>query len=139
MNIASHQIQNVIRAYGHRFGRSRLIKYSGSAFPSSSRDTISISTEAKKRQIAEQIADQVVAMAKRGNLEGELEEEINIRISQQLGADVQMVPEGTEPKGFKFKVIDADNNDEVRTLSVKDTHKLLAEAYYKIKGLGEEI
>ncbi len=137
MNIASHQIQNVIRAYGHRLGRSRLIKYSGSTFPSS-KDTISISTEAKKRQIAEQIADQVVSMARKGNLKGDLEKEINSKISQQLGNDVQMLSAQGEIKGFKFKVLDADNKSEVKTLSVEDTRKLLAEAYYKIRGLGEE-
>jgi len=136
MNIASHQIQNVIRAYGHRLGRSRLIKYSGSTFPSS-KDTISISTEAK-RQIAEQIADQVVSIAKRGNLKGGLPNDGGENVGRALENDSQMLSADGEIKGFKFKILNADNKSEVKTLSVEDTRKLLAEAYYKIKGFSEE-
>ncbi len=65
MNISSFQIQNVIKAYGQRIERSGLSRLKRlNSQRSTGPDRISISAEAKKKQLLNKVADGLIEKAK---------------------------------------------------------------------------
>ena len=66
MNISSYQLQNVIRAYGQRIRHNGLSKLKATN-RSPAFDTISISPKAKRRQIIEKLAFEILSATKNQN------------------------------------------------------------------------
>lgn len=64
MNVSFYHIQNVVKAYGQRTGRLRRLGNLRLDGPYPGSDVISISPEAKRKQIAETVAADVVSRAR---------------------------------------------------------------------------
>ncbi len=126
MNIASYQIQNVIRAYGQRIGRKGITRLrSSSVAKSSTPDVITISAEAKQRQITERIASDIISRVRGNNAGPDLSPRIVERLNKELGGNFDILPDQDLKNGFKFRVIDADKGEVVRVLSSQDSENLI--------------
>ena len=120
MNISSHQIQNVIKAYGQRVERKRLSSIRPS-IPQSVTDSITISPEAKNRQVADKIAAAIVSRAT-----GQLPEGATIpdnaifeKMGAELGGKIEVLAD-SKRKSFKFKVIDPEHGNVIKELDGED-------------------
>jgi hypothetical protein len=132
MNISSYHIQNVIRAYGQRVGRKGLsqLKSTGqTVIP----DVISISPEAKQRQITETVAMEIVSRVKGQDTELGA----NPRLAEKLGTELERMIEihqsHEKGKGIKFRIVDYDKGETIKELSQKDTEMMMGSLYDMIE------
>ncbi len=128
MNIAPYQIQNVIRAYGQRVGRKGLVQLRPSASRSTP-DVITISGEAKRRQITERITSEIISRLRGGEVPPQLSPKVVERLNKELGGRLDILPDQDRENGFKFLVIDADKGEVMRELSPQDTERLIKRMY----------
>ncbi len=128
MNIAPYQIQNVIRAYGQRVGRKGLVHLRPSA-PKATPDVITISAEAKRRQITERITSEIISRVRGGDAGPDLSPQVVERLNRELGGRFNILPDQDRKNGFKFLVIDTDKGEVIRELSPQDTEKLIKRMY----------
>ncbi|MDP2992408.1 MAG: DVU0524 family FlgM-associated protein, partial [Deltaproteobacteria bacterium] len=85
MNITNYHIQNVIRAYGQQISRNHNLNKVQLTEEQEQLDHISISAEAKKRQVVKDIASEVIdRLTHKQNWSG-FEREILNKLSQEYG------------------------------------------------------
>lgn len=135
MNISSHQIQNVIRAYGQRVERRGLARMRPSA-PQSVLDSINISSEAKNKQIAEKVAADIVSRVTGGSVNGQ-EEVVNNglfeRLGSELGGKIDVLKDEEKKGSFKFRVVNPDKGEVIKELDPEDVQKVISRLYDKIE------
>ena len=129
MNISSFHIQHVIKAYGQRLGRRSLggLKFSTGTKPSP--DMISISTEAKRRQVMDQITQDIVSKAKGQSYN--IDDKVIERLGEKFGGAIDIIPSKNKAIGFKFRIL-TDSDDSVGTikeLSLNDLQKIVENLY----------
>ena len=130
MNITSCHIQNVIKAYGQRLERRGIYKLKlNGATRGPSPDTITISPQAKKKQLVEQIASGLVSRAQGENQQEIINENLLKRLGEQFGGEIDIIPQKDKEKGFKFKVITENQTETVRELSFDDLKKMVENLY----------
>ncbi len=124
MTISSYHIQNIIRAYGQRLGRrsSRLKVGAESRRPTP--DMVTISEEGKKRQIAENLANELVARLGDGR-EQALDPSLVERLSSELGGRLEVASKEKDESGFRFKVLDPDKGEIIKEFSAQNIDELL--------------
>ncbi len=134
MNIASYQIQNVIRAYGQRIGRKGFARLrTSSASKSATPDVINISAEAKRRQITERVTSDIISRVRGSNAGPDLSPKIVERLNKELGGRFDILPDQDLKNGFKFRVIDAEKGEVIRVLSPQDSEKLIRRMYSAVE------
>ncbi len=119
MTICDHHIQNVIQAYGRQLNRScSLTKTKGNKQVEQS-DHVSISAEAKKKQIVSKTAADVIDRIARHQDKGEFEQVILRKLSQEYGRPLDV--QGNEEGGnIVFKVVDESDGEVVRRIDSND-------------------
>jgi len=131
MNVTSFHIQHVIKAYGQRVGRrnSHRLKLAGGARPAP--DIISISTEAKKRQVIDQITHDIVSRAKGQDNGDVIDQSLFERIGEKLGGPIDLIAEEAGEMDFRFRVLSSKegNGESLRELSISDLKKIVENLY----------
>ncbi len=130
MNISAYHIQNVIRAYGQRSGRTRGLARRGIGSVFQTKDVITISPEAKKRQIEEKVAADVMNRVRGQNQEEQLSQDQNnvydsIDTMENGFNKLDITSDIRGRHKFKFRVIDPENGESVREITSEDTEKLM--------------
>ncbi len=132
MNISSHHIQNVIRAYGQRIERRSLarLKASSAQGQGASRgpDSISISTEARQKQITQKITSDILARAGKDN-SGQVSEKVVERLGSEFAGSVDILSNKERAKNFKFRVINSDKREIIKELTTEDITKVVGRLY----------
>ena len=108
MTISSHQIHSVLRIYGQQFKRGMGLAKMREADPEQSVDKIQISPEAKRRQVVEQVATEILGhLADSGSNAGDVEQEIMDTLSREFGQQLSL---GFDETGgsFRFDIVDAE-------------------------------
>lgn len=132
MNISSYHIQNVIRAYGQRVGRRGLsqLKSTGqTVIP----DVISISPEAKRRQITETVAMEIVSRVKGQDMELSADPHLAEKLGAELNGMIQIDRSYEKGKGLKFRIVDYDKGETIKELSPKDREVMIGRLYDMIE------
>ena len=130
MNITSFQIQNVIKAYGQRVERRGLgrLKRSGHTVTP---DRISISSEAKKRQVLNKVVDSIIEKAKFSSSTSIDRDSLMERLGEHLGGRFDIMESGSGPSfSIRFKIIDEENGEVIRELNPEEDLKDLMENIY---------
>lgn len=123
MNITNYHIQNVIRAYGQQISRNHNLNKVQLTEEQEQLDHISISAEAKKRQVVKDIASEVIdRLTHKQNWSG-FEREILNKLSQEYGRPLDIQKEETG-SNIIFKVIDEKDREVVKCLSFEDSEYL---------------
>ncbi|MDP2799287.1 MAG: DVU0524 family FlgM-associated protein [Deltaproteobacteria bacterium] len=123
MNITNYHIQNVIRAYGQQISRTHNLNKVQRTEEQEQLDRISISAEAKKRQVIKDIASEVIdRLTHKQNWSG-FEREILNKLSQEYGRPLDIQKEETG-SNIIFKVIDEKDREVVKCLSFEDSEYL---------------
>ena len=137
MNISPYHIQNVIRAYGQRVNRRSLVDLKTGSNKYSP-DVIDISSEAKRKQITEKVATDIIARVKGQHSDPQLGSQLVEKIGVELGGTVQALPDDERGSGFLFRVVDSDKGEVLKELSSQDTEKLILKVYDKIEALKKQ-
>jgi len=123
MTITNYHIQNVIRAYGRQISRTHNLNKVQRTEEQEQSDRISISAEAKKRQVIKDIASEVIdRLTHKQNWSG-FEREILNKLSQEYGRPLDIQEEETG-SNIIFKVIDEKDREVVKCLSFEDSEYL---------------
>jgi len=123
MNITNYHIQNVIRAYGQQISRNHNLNKVQRTEEQEQLDRISISAEAKKRQVIKDIASEVIdRLTHKQNWSG-FEREILNKLSQEYGRPLDIQKEETGAN-IIFKVIDEKDREVVKCLDFEDSEYL---------------
>ncbi len=130
MNISSFQIQNVIKAYGQRVERrgiAKLKRSGGTVTP----DRISISSEAKKRQVLNKVVDSIIEKAKFTSSREIDREALIEKLGERLGGKIDIV-DSKDKRGFaiRFKVFDEEKGEIIKELRPEEDLKDLMESVY---------
>ena len=135
MTITSFQVQNILRTYARQLSRGQRLARNRAAQEPQAGDQISISVEARRRQVIEKITSEIVAgigsriPGMRENMGG-IEDQALAQLSQEYGKTLNL---GTnESTGqLVFRVIDpeAGEEDTVRTLGQEESAKLQDRLY----------
>ena len=130
MNVSSFHIQHVIKAYGQRIGRRSLLSLKSSSLAKPSSDIISISTEAKRRQVMDQITSDIVSRAQKHEIE-DIDERLFEKMDNKLADPLELIAGQEETPDFRFRVLsDKEGNGEgIKELSINDLKKMVENLY----------
>ena len=130
MNISTHHIQNVIRAYGQRIERrslARLKAVSQQSAPSGP-DSISISKAARQKQITQRITSEILARAgKESN--NQVSQKVVERLGAEFGGTIDILSNKDKGKNVKFRVINPDKGEVIKELTPQDITKVVERLY----------
>ncbi len=129
MNISSHHIQNVIRAYGQRVERRSLARLKAASQPvPRGPDAISISTEARQKQITQKITSDILTRAGK-DVAGKVSEKVVERLGNEFGGAIDIISNKEKGKNFKFRVINDKTGEQVKELTPEDITKVVERLY----------
>lgn len=121
MTISSYQIHSVLRTYGkqlRRGARLNRVKQVSSEQPA---DKINISPEAKRQQVIERVATEILArLAEPGPHDEGIEKDILASLSQEYGQPLRL---GFDQAGgrFTFSIFNADQGEIIKMLDEKES------------------
>lgn len=128
MTISTHQIHNVLRAYGKQLGQNRrLPRNTGAANPVQA-DRISISAQARRQAVIDKITSDVINRIINGGSSDQIEQEVLRQLENEYGGSLSINREDSE---LVFKVIDKEKREVTKTLSLEDS-KFLQDRLEKI-------
>ncbi len=132
MNVTSFHIQHVIKAYGQRIGRKNLLNLKSSGLSRHASDIISISTEAKRRQVMDQITHDIVSRAKEQETDsGLINENLFEKIGKKFTEPIELFADRENTPDFRFRVVsDKEGSAEtIKELSINDLKKMVENLY----------
>lgn len=135
MTITSYQVQNILRTYARQLSRGQRLARNRAAQEPQASDQISISVEARRRQVIEKITSEIVAgIGTRipGMPEGMggVEEQALGQLSREYGQTLDLATDESTGK-LVFRVIDpeAAGPAAVKTLGPEESAKLQDRLY----------
>ena len=125
MSRISRQIQNVIRAYGQRVNKGSLARVRPS-LPQSVTDSITISSEAKNKQIADKVASEIISRVTGKNSEEMLNYGLVDRLGAELGGKLDISSDKEKRGGFRFRVVDPEKGEVIKELNTEDLQQVVS-------------
>jgi hypothetical protein len=122
MHISDYHVHNVLRAYGKQLSLSRRGIRDKSQTPPKQMDSITISTEARRKTVIEKVTADIVERVVRTGPRDSIEQEAFEQLENEYGTDLAL--EENEREEFIFKVIDREKGEEMKTLSLEDSRAL---------------
>lgn len=124
MTITSHQIHNVLRTYGKQLRRGARLNRVRQVEVGQLSDKISISPEAKRQQVVERVASEMIFRLANQDLRGEgAEKEILATLSREYGQSLNVTYDQSSAS-LSFNVVDTDRGDVIRTLDGEEAEGL---------------
>lgn len=116
MSITSHQIHSVLRTYGKQLRRGLTLSRTRTAETMQTLDTIRISPEAKRLQVVDRVAQEILyRLADTPDQRGEVDSQIVEALSEEYGRPLSVFYNSDEGM-FNFNVWDADKKNVVEKL-----------------------
>jgi hypothetical protein len=124
MTITSHQIQNVLRTYGKQLKRGMRLNRIKSVETGQPVDKLEISAEARRRQVVERVASEMVYRLSEpeAGTEG-VGRDIMNELSQDYGQPLALSYNSSEG-GFDFMVVDSESGEIVNEVDPEEKDKL---------------
>jgi hypothetical protein len=125
MTITHFQVQNIIKAYRVQSAvRSRISRDKSVKKTVNPRDEVTLSTESKRRLLADKITQGVMQQFVRGSGPTEVLQQALQQLSQEYGQDLTLEAAGETGQGISFKAAASENPEEMQILSAKESQKL---------------
>ncbi len=119
MQIPSYQIQNVLKVYSRQLSQGKILSRNKfSTVNQTSADSVTISSEGKRKAIIDKVAANIVDRIITEGPKEKDEEIITRQIEQELGKKINFSKEKNQ---FTYTVIDENNQKVTHTLSVEDS------------------
>ena len=120
MVISAYQVNNVLRVYGDQL---RQHKISGRPKSGNTRppDKISISAEAKRKSIIDNVASNIIERITQYGPHEDVEKEVFQKLENEYGAHLELAGNGATD--LIFKVID-ENGETMNSISIEDSNFL---------------
>ncbi|MBU1194275.1 MAG: hypothetical protein KKE62_02325 [Proteobacteria bacterium] len=119
MQIPSYQIQNVLKVYSRQLSQGKILsrnKFGAANTPSA--DSVTISSEGKRKAIIDKVAANIVDKIISDGPREKTEEQITKQIEKELGKKISFSKEKNQ---FTYTTIDENNQKITQTLSVEDS------------------
>jgi len=120
MQITTYHIHNVLKAYGKQLSLSRRRGADNHGMPLNRTDSITISSEARRKAVIEKVAEDVVERIMRFGPRDAMEQDVFKELEGEYGNNLA-VGDSAE---LVFKVIDKENGEEMKALSIEDSRFL---------------
>ena len=121
MNISTYQIHNVLRAYGKQLSQSRrLLNDKGIAGPKRM-DRISISAQARRKAVIDKVTSDIVNKIVQEGPGDDVALEAFRQLEGEYGNSLSVKKGESE---LVFKVIDKENGEVTKTVSIEDSQFL---------------
>lgn len=130
MVISAYHVNNVLRVYGDQLRQSKIssrLKNTDSSTP----DRISISSNARRKTIIDNITTNIINKISQYGPHDNVEKEVFEKLENEYGA--QLMISGDNPKKLVFKEID-EHGETINSLSIEDSNILTN----KLKEITEE-
>ena len=125
MTVTSFQVQRVLRTYGRQLSRSRqFLQHQPRSDPQQS-DSVEISAKARRLQVLQSIATDLIRKMGRQETPSEVETEALTRLSEKYGETLVVL--GTEDDGARFAVVDPKKDSLLRSVSPEESEQLQVE------------
>jgi len=124
MTITTYQVQNILRTYGRMLGRKRR-DAQGVDDPSAQTplDRVDISSGAKRRQVINKIAQEIIGQVTAQPLgRSQTENEALGELSREFGRNLEAFR--SQAGGFRFAVVDPETKSILEELSPEDNRRL---------------
>ncbi len=133
MHIPSYKIQNVLKVYSRQVSQGKILSRSKNGQKIISKDSVSISSEGKRRAIIDKVTDDIVdKIITEGSSQSSEVENDNFYGSmaqrQAQAAYMKNHKSLKAPKEFTYTSIDEKNNKTSHTLSVADAQFISSQA-----------
>jgi len=119
MQIPSYQIQNVLKVYSRQLSQGKILsrnKFGAANKPST--DSVTISSEGKRKAIIDKVAANIVDRIITEGPKEKNEEKITDQIEKEFGKKINFARDKNQ---FTYTVIDENNEKITHTLSVEDS------------------
>lgn len=119
MQIPSYQIQNVLKVYSRQLSQGKIL--SRNKFGAANRvsaDSVTISSEGKRKAIIDKVAANIVDRIITEGPREKNEEKITSQIEKEFGKKINFAKDKNQ---FTYTVIDENNQKVTHTLSVEDS------------------
>lgn len=122
MHVSNYQVHNVLRAYSRQLSLSRRGARNKNVVAPNPSDSITISTEARRRAVVEKITVDIVERVVRSGPHNAMEQQVLRELENEYGDNLAL----DEDNGAElvFKVIDKEKGEEIKTLSIEDSKVL---------------
>ena len=121
MSISTHQIHNVLRAYGKQLSQSRRLPHNKGVAGEKRADWISISSQARRKAVIDKVTSDIVNRIIREGPGDDVEQDAFKQLECEYGNSLSFKNEDSE---LVFKVIDKENGEVTKTLSIEDSQFL---------------
>lgn len=122
MIITNYQVQSTLRAYGEQLAvKNRFVRATGHR-PASPKDQVVLSTESKKRLMAEKISTEIVNQIKTGAELNTTGQQVLSRMAQEYGFPFRI--EKQEGRAVAYRVPANGSSEGYRPLSPEETEDL---------------
>jgi hypothetical protein len=122
MHITTYHIHNVLKAYGKQLSLSRRAGVNNHGVAPNRTDSITISSEARRKAVIEKVAEDVVERIVRFGPRDAMEQDVFKELEGEYGSNLALEGDSVE---LVFKVIDKENGEEeMKTLSIEDSRFL---------------
>lgn len=118
MQIPSYQIQNVLKVYSRQLSQGKILRNKFGATNKVSADSVTISTEGKRKAIIDKVASNIVGKIITEGPKEKNEEQITEQIEKELGKKINY---GRDKNQFTYTTVDENNQKVTQTLSVEDS------------------
>ncbi len=124
MTITTYQVQNILRTYGKMLGRKKNVdQASDSASSATPLDKIDISSGAKRRQVINEIAQEIIGqVTSNPQKQNQVEKEALTELSQEYGQSLEVFQ--NRDGSLRFVVLDSEAKDIVQELTQEENQKL---------------
>ncbi|MBW1675663.1 MAG: hypothetical protein JRF30_04920 [Deltaproteobacteria bacterium] len=118
MNISTYQIHNVLRAYSKQLSQSRRLSHNKGVAEPKRADRISISAQARRKAVIDQVTSDIVNRIIHEGPDDNVEREVFKQLEDEYGNSLSVKKRDSD---LVFKVIDKENGEVTKTLSIEDS------------------
>lgn len=124
MTITTYQVQNILRTYGKMLGRKKKIDQNSESVSSATPlDRIDISSEAKRRQVINKIAHEIIGQVTNGpQRQNQFEKEVLTELTQEYGQPLEVFQ--NQDGSLRFAVLDSESKTIVQELQPEENQQL---------------
>lgn len=121
MTISTYQVHNVLRAYGKQLSQGRRMPRTTGAGAPNQADRISISSQARRKAVIDKVTSDIVNRIIHEGPRNEVEQGVLRQLEDEYGDSLAVKRENSE---LVFKVIDKENGEVTKTLSIEESRFL---------------
>ena len=122
MIITNFNVQHILRSYSRQLADGSRVSKSKVDKRTAQKDEVSISSESKKRLLADKISNEIISQFTNGSELTETGKNILTRLSQEYGETLEL--SYSEEQGMVFAVADGGGGEAPKALSAPENDQL---------------